>query len=50
MTMDYDNWLVEQELKYRGWDGYDYECRECGKPMNKDKGYCSSLCYQASML
>jgi hypothetical protein len=27
----------------------EYECRECGKPMDKDD-YCSNTCWEASML
>ena len=27
----------------------EYECRECGKPMDEDD-YCSNTCWEASML
>ena len=48
--MNYDDWLVHQEHKYRGWLDGEYECAECGKPMHEDKGYCCNICYEASML
>lgn len=28
----------------------EFECTECGKPMDSDKGVCSNACFKASML
>ena len=28
----------------------EYECSECGKPLDTDDGYCSGTCFEASML
>lgn len=28
----------------------EFECSECGKPMDKDKVYCSDACFKASQL
>ena len=30
--------------------GIEFECSECGKLMEEDKGVCSSVCFDASML
>lgn len=27
----------------------EYECSECGKPLETDAGYCSGTCFEASM-
>jgi len=35
---------------YREPDYLEHECLECGKPMLKDKMYCSDDCFQASQL
>lgn len=37
---DLDNYL----------DPKEYECRECGAPMDNDNYYCSRDCFKASML
>ena len=28
----------------------EYECSECGKPLETDDGYCSGTCFEASMI
>ena len=28
----------------------EYECSECGTPLETDDGYCSGTCFEASML
>jgi len=28
----------------------EFECDVCGKPLYKDKSYCSSSCYNADMM
>ncbi len=48
MTMDYDNWLVEQEHNYRGWNKSNNECKECGRPIKEAQTHCSYACFQAS--
>ena len=45
--MSYDQWLVDQEHKNRGWDN-EKECLYCGTPTSKT--YCSSGCSQADLL
>jgi hypothetical protein len=47
--MGYDDWLVENEHNYRGWNDPEHECPECGKPQDKE-GYCSGTCFEASLL
>lgn len=34
---------IEEETK-------EFECTECGKPMETDKTYCSDACFKASQL
>jgi len=48
--MNYDDWLVHEEHRHRGWLDPEYQCSECGKPMHQDKGVCSDICFEASML
>ena len=48
--MNYDDWLVHEEHRHRGWLDGEYRCSECGKPMHQDKGVCSDICFEASML
>jgi|TARA_R110000824_G_scaffold207761_2_gene393254 hypothetical protein len=31
-------------------DQPQYECSECGVEMYRDKGFCSGVCFEASML
>lgn len=31
------------------WDQPEYECYTCGKPMYRDKQYCSNNCFEAAM-
>ena len=47
--MNYDDWIVEQEHNFRGWNDYNYDCPECGKPV-KQEDFCSGDCFEASML
>jgi len=48
--MNYDDWLVEQEHNYRGWNDEDeFECTVCGTPMKKEGGTCSQSCFEADM-
>ena len=28
----------------------EFECSECGKPLETDAGYCSGTCFEASMM
>jgi len=46
--MDYDNWLVNQEHNYRGWNN-EHKCQCCEKPIDK-RGYCSYDCFRADIL
>tara|TARA_R110000803_G_scaffold66918_3_gene128527 strand:- start:6679 stop:6804 length:126 start_codon:yes stop_codon:yes gene_type:complete len=39
------------------WDDFlnpheqdEFECSECGAAMSKDKGVCSSTCFESSMI
>ncbi len=40
---DWDNYLNPHEQE-------EFECSECGKPMARDTGVCSGICFEASML
>ena len=28
----------------------EYKCIQCGKTLDKDKGYCNNICFEAHML
>jgi len=47
--MNYDQWLIRMEHKYRGWD-QTYQCPECDSEVDNEGDYCSSSCYEASTL
>jgi|TARA_R110000787_G_scaffold23302_1_gene66840 hypothetical protein len=47
--MSYDDWLVEQEHNFRGWNDPEHACDHCEKPIDK-KGYCSDNCFEADMM
>tara|TARA_R110002167_G_scaffold117249_5_gene293065 strand:+ start:345 stop:470 length:126 start_codon:yes stop_codon:yes gene_type:complete len=40
--MAWDDYLNPHEQK-------EYECSQCGEPLETDKGYCSGSCFEASM-
>ena len=46
--MNYDNWLVYEEMRYRNWDEPDNTCQHCGEP--SEQTYCSTDCFNADML
>jgi len=48
--MNYDDWLVWQEHEYRGWNDPEFECPQCGTPVEKEFQHCSGTCFEASML
>jgi len=41
--MAWDDYLNRHEQK-------EYECSECGEPLETDAGYCSGTCFKSSML
>lgn len=47
--MNYDDWLVYMEHKYRGWDA-EHICPMCDAPVERSGDYCSSTCFEADML
>ncbi len=47
--MNYDDWLVEQEHNYRGWNEPEDNCRYCDKPIHKGPNCCGA-CSGADML
>jgi hypothetical protein len=48
--MNYDDWLVHMEHEYRGWNDGEFECPECGCPVEKEYQHCSGVCWEASQL
>ena len=48
--MNYDNWLIEQEHNFRGWYDKEKTCPECDTPIEDNQQFCSSDCFNASML
>ena len=48
MDFDYDQWLVDQEHNFRGWNDSP-KGEQCGKKIEKE-GFCSSFCHTASMM
>ena len=43
--MEYDDWKLETPEEEP-----EFECSECGEPMETDKTYCSDACFKASQL
>lgn len=48
--MRYDDWLIEQEHSFRGWNDKEKSCPECGTPIEDNQQHCSTVCFNASML
>ena len=48
--MNYDDFLVQEEHNYRGWNDKEKTCPECDTPIDDDQQHCSSICFNASML
>ena len=48
--MRYDDWLIEQEHNFRGWNDKEKTCLECGTPIEDNQQHCSTVCFNASML
>jgi predicted nucleic acid-binding Zn ribbon protein len=42
--MNFDDWYSARHLEE------DYECPECGESVSEEGRYCSSDCFEASML
>jgi hypothetical protein len=48
--MNYDDQIIQNEHDARGWNDGEFECTECGSPVDSDGVVCSGKCFEASML